>query len=174
MWILRILLWMVTALIMVIAIGMVVLGRERMLEIAFGPAIDTPIEFETFARGPRPNQYLVCPPHLCTAKTDATSPVYEVPRDVLRQAWLALMAAQPRVAHVGTSSNADQYDFIQRSKWLRFPDTITVKFIDLQEGQSTLAIYSRSHYGYSDLGVNRKRIESWLESLDQHLAKRTG
>src|SRR5688572_12395417 len=132
MLILRTLLWMVIALIMVIAIGMVVLGRERMLEITFGPARDTPIEFETLTRGPRSNQYLVCPPHLCSAKTDATSPVYEVPRDVLRQTWLALMAAQPRVAHVGISSNADQYDFIQRSKWLRFPDAITVKFIDLQ------------------------------------------
>lgn len=171
---LQILLRIVIALIIVIAIGIGVLGRERLLAIAFGPVTYSPIEFRTLARHSRPNQYLVCPPNLCTAPTDATSPVYDVSRDVLQEAWLALMAAQPRVAQVGISSNADQYDFIQRSKWIRFPDTITVKFIDLPKGQSTLAIYSRSHYGYSDWGVNRKRIESWLKRLDQYLANQTG
>jgi uncharacterized protein (DUF1499 family) len=44
-----------------------------------------------------------------------------------------------------------------------------VRFISVAtyhtESQSTLAIYSRSIYGKSDLGVNRERIETWLKIL---------
>jgi uncharacterized protein (DUF1499 family) len=163
----------VLALIIVSAIAIGVLGRERMLELVLGPVTYTPIEFRTLQRHANPNQYLVCPPDLCTAKPDATSPVYDVSQVVLRKRWLELMAEQPRVVQVGISQDANQYDFIQRSQWVRFPDIITVRFIALPTGQSTLAIYSRSTYGYSDLGVNRERIESWLEGLDKHLAEQT-
>jgi len=169
MFILRGLLRMLLILIIVGAIAIGVLGREQILAMALGPVAYSPIDFSTLKRGPNPNQYLVCPPHLCTAATDASSPVYDVSQDALKKAWLAIMAKQPRTVQIGVSSDASQYDFIQRSEWVRFPDTITVKFIALPTGQSTLAIYSRSHYGYSDLGVNRKRIEDWLKRLDQHL-----
>jgi uncharacterized protein (DUF1499 family) len=171
MFIFRILFKIVIVLIIVGAIGIGVLGRERMLELVLGPVTYTPIAFETLQRPASSNQYLVCPPELCTAKSDATSPAYDVPRVVLQKAWLELMAAQPRVVQIGISPDVSQYDFMQRSQWIRFPDIITVKFIDLATKQSTLAIYSRSHYGYSDLGVNRKRIESWLKDLDQYLPK---
>jgi uncharacterized protein (DUF1499 family) len=173
MLIFRTLLKLVIVLIVVGAIAIGVLGRERLLALVLGPVTYTPIEFETLQRPASPNQYLVCPPERCTAKPDATSPVYHVPRAVLKKAWLQLMAAQPRVVHIGISPDANQYDFMQRSQWLRFPDIITVKFIDLATNQSTLAVYSRSNYGYSDLGVNRKRVESWLKDLDQHLATQT-
>ena len=33
------------------------------------------------------------------------------------------------------------------------------------QGRSTIALYSRSQLGKSDLGVNRARIERWLEQL---------
>jgi uncharacterized protein (DUF1499 family) len=174
MFIFKTLLRIAIALMVVSALGIGVLGRERMLDIAFGPVTYTPIEFRTLKRDPRPHQYLVCPPNLCTAETDATSPVYDVTHDVLRKAWLTLMTEQPRLSEIGISPDASQYDFIQRTQWIRFPDTITVKFIALPAGQSTLAIYSRSHYGYSDWDVNRERIEGWLKSLDQRLANQTG
>ncbi|ETX07391.1 MAG: hypothetical protein ETSY2_11490 [Candidatus Entotheonella gemina] len=175
MFILKTLLRIVIALIIVSAIGIGVLGRERMLEIVFGSVTYSPIEFKTLERSPRPNQYLVCPPDFCTAKADATSPVYDVTQDVLKKAWLTLMAEQPHLTQLSMSPDASQYDFMQRTEWVRFPDTITVKFIALSTtDQSTLAIYSRSHYGYSDWGVNRERIEGWLKSLDRHLANQTG
>lgn len=174
MFIVQTLLRIVLALIIVSAIGIGVFGRERMLEIVLGPVTYTPIEFRTLARGPRPNQYLVCPADLCTAKADATSPVYDVTSDALKKAWLALMAEQPRITNAGISPDASQYDFIQRTQLIRFPDTITVKFIALSTDRSTLAIYSRSHYGYSDWGVNRERIEGWLKSLNQRLDQQAG
>jgi len=58
-----------------------------------------------------------------------------------------------------------QYDYIQRTALMRYPDSITVRFIALGSNRSTLGIYSRSHYGKSDLGVNEARIRAWLLAL---------
>ncbi len=173
MFIFQTLLRLLAALIIVGAIGIGVLGRERMLEIAFGPVVFSPIDFQVLTRTERPNQYLVCPPELCTAKTDVTSPVYPAAATQLRDTWLALMADQPRVNQIGESPDNMQYDFVQRSKLIRFPDTITVRFIPLPDDQSTLAIYSRSHYGYSDWGVNQQRIDTWLDMIRRRLTSKS-
>jgi uncharacterized protein (DUF1499 family) len=143
------------------------LGREQMLAIIFGPVHLTAIDFHTLTRSNRPNQYLVCPLNLCTTMPDAVSPVYEVPVTMLRERWLSLLAQQPRLEQIAVSKDGWQYDFIQHSRLLRFPDSITLRFLPLGEQRSTLAIYSRSHYGYTDFGVNRKRVETWLTIIWQ-------
>lgn len=74
MFILKTLLRIVIALIIVSAIGIGVLGRERMLEIVFGPVTYSPIEFKTLERSPRPNQYLVCPPRLLHSQSRCHQP----------------------------------------------------------------------------------------------------
>jgi uncharacterized protein (DUF1499 family) len=140
-----------------------ILGRERLLATVFGPVDLSPIDFRTLTRKPRPNQYLLCPSQYCAATPDAVSPVYAVPAPVLKDRWLTMLARQPRMVPIAVSADGLQYDFLQRSLLLRFPDTITVRFIPLGETQSTLAIYSRSHYGYADFGVNRRRVAAWLE-----------
>ena len=53
-------------------------------------------------------------------------------------------------------------DFVVRSALFGFPDLVSVKFLDLKGGKATLALYSRSVYGRSDLGVNRARSLAWL------------
>ena len=141
------------------------IGRESLLALVFGPVELTRIDFRTLTRGTRPNQHLVCPPGFCAATPDAVSPVYEMPATALRDRWMAIIAQQPRVEQVAVSADGLQYDFLQRSRLLRFPDTITVRFIPLDETRSTLAAYSRSNYGHSDFGVNRKRLEAWLTAL---------
>lgn len=58
--------------------------------------------------------------------------------------------------------------YVQRTPTLQFPDTIVVRYVDRGPGErSTLAIYSRSQLGYSDLGVNRARIARWLDKLEK-------
>ncbi|MEM0922633.1 MAG: DUF1499 domain-containing protein [Pseudomonadota bacterium] len=54
--------------------------------------------------------------------------------------------------------------FVQRSKLVGFPDFLTVKSVPVAGGAS-LVVYSRSQYGYSDLGVNKARVEDWLSKL---------
>jgi uncharacterized protein (DUF1499 family) len=50
-----------------------------------------------------------------------------------------------------------------------FPDTISALFRSEEEGRSTLAVYSRSQYGYWDFGVNRRRVLTWLAELEKRL-----
>ncbi|MEM1286709.1 MAG: DUF1499 domain-containing protein [Pseudomonadota bacterium] len=61
--------------------------------------------------------------------------------------------------------------YVQRSALLGFPDVISVKTIDLGAGdagqRASLIIYSRSVYGYSDLGVNAERLDRWIAELSR-------
>ena len=46
-----------------------------------------------------------------------------------------------------------------------FPNIIDIRVIDIEAARSTLAIYSRSQYGYYDFGANKWRVEMWLKEL---------
>ena len=52
-----------------------------------------------------------------------------------------------------------------RSKLFGFPDYVSIKFEYIDELTSSIAIYSRSRFGRSDLGKNRARIVKWLKVL---------
>ena len=56
--------------------------------------------------------------------------------------------------------------YVQRSFLFAFPDYITVRFLEVDDQRSTIALLSRARYGKSDLGVNEKRITNWLAQLD--------
>ena len=150
----------------VVAVAVAVIGRDEMLTMIFGPADHAAVDFATLALDGRPNQHLVCPEGFCAAPPHAASPVFEISATALRDRWMAMIAGQPRVTRTGADDAALHYDFVQRSLVFRFPDAITVRFIDLDEGRATLAIYSRSYYGYDDFGVNRRRVEAWLAALE--------
>ncbi|HET6158048.1 MAG TPA: DUF1499 domain-containing protein [Dongiaceae bacterium] len=136
------------------------------LETVVFPVGDVPtVDFAALQRGPAPNQYLLCPPGLCTAETDGAAPVFDVPVDQLQVAWDEMLAAEPRVQVLRRELTNMQVDYVQRSRLLHFPDIITVRFIPVDDAHATLAIYSRSLYGKGDFGVNRARIEDWLAKL---------
>ena len=59
--------------------------------------------------------------------------------------------------------------YVQRSEKMRFPDTIAVRYLERPGGHSSIAIYSRSQLGRGDMGVNRARIERWLEKLNREV-----
>ena len=52
-----------------------------------------------------------------------------------------------------------------RSAIWNFPDLVTAQVLAAPGGNSELVLYSRSVYGYSDLGVNRGRLRHWLGAL---------
>jgi uncharacterized protein (DUF1499 family) len=140
-------------------------GRERALTVVFGPIEIKSFDFANLLLDPRPNRFLVCPVDYCTVKPHMISPIFSVTADALRQRWMSVIAAQPRIETGAVDDPAMQYDYIQRSAVMLYPDSITVRFIPLENGRSTLAIYSRSHYGNSDFGVNENRIQVWLAAL---------
>jgi hypothetical protein len=123
------------------------------------------IDFGTLQRGPDPNQYLLCPKGMCTAETDGEAPVFDVPIEQLQVAWDEMLAEQPRLQVLRREVTNMQIDYVQRSRLLRFPDLVTVRFVPIDDAHSTLAIFSRSVYGKGDMGVNRIRVEEWLARL---------
>ena len=146
-------------------------GRKGALEFLFGPVEREPVAFETLELEPTPNQYLVCPLNLCQAPAHAASPTFDAPVEELEQAWLALMEDEPNVMPIGKGPAAKQYEFEALTPLIHFPDTVTVRFLTSGEQGSTLAIYSRSHYGHSDFGANEKRVKNWLALLEARLAR---
>lgn len=122
-----------------------------------------PLDFRRLTLRRSPNQYLVLPPDFDgAAAAHAESPVFESSAEVLRARWKAMADRQPRVSLIREDAAAGQIECVERSRILRFPDTITAAFISLGEDRSTVAIYSRARYGYRDFGVNKERITRWL------------
>ena len=140
---------------------------ERPLSALFSVGDFEAVDFEDLKLTDEPNQFLMCPPRICNADRHADSPAFDVAVDRLRERWREVVTAQPRVELLAEGRDGQQFDYVQRSARFRFPDIITVRFIAVSAARSTLAIYSRSVYGKSDLGVNRQRIEAWLKILDQ-------
>jgi uncharacterized protein (DUF1499 family) len=127
-----------------------------------------PVDFASLERKSTPNQYIVAPPGATPrAQPDAESPIFPVPPERLRDAVIAVVADVPRTAILERSPDGLALTVVQRSAVFRFPDYIGIQILPASEGSSTLAIYSRSRFGYSDMGVNRKRIEVWLAAIQR-------
>ena len=125
-----------------------------------------PLDFRRLALRRSPNQHLVLPPGFGgVAAAHAESPVFEGSAENLRGRWKAMLERQRRVSRIREDAAAGQIECVERSRIMRFPDTITAKFIPQGEGRSTVAIYSRARYGYRDFGVNQARIARWLAEL---------
>ena len=134
---------------------------ESMLYVGDVPVID----FATLQRDSVPNQYLLCPKGMCSTETDGEAPVFDVPIEQLQVAWDEMLAEQPRLQILRRDVTNIQIDYVQRSRLLRFPDLVTVRFVPIDDAHSTVAIYSRSVWGKGDMGVNRTRVEGWLARL---------
>lgn len=118
----------------------------------------------------RPNQFLVCPPSFCADEAHMGAPVFEVSAERLAVAWDQQFGKLDRV-ELFQASSPSRREYVVRSKLFRFPDRISVEFVPLGENSSSLAILSRSKYGYSDAGVNEKRVTKLLGQLARDLQK---
>jgi uncharacterized protein (DUF1499 family) len=75
------------------------------------------------------------------------------------------VAAGPDVVERRWGATTLTSDYVERSRLMRVPDLVTMRFIPSGATRATLAIYSRSVYGYSDRGVNQRRVRAWLDRL---------
>lgn len=136
-------------------------------ETVFGSPDLGPADFETLVRSRTANDALACPPDLCRAESDFDPGVYPGSDEELRRRFTAFALAQPGVVPVYRSDAPGrpmQDRYVQRTRLMRFPDTIDVRFIALGNDSSTLAVYSRSQIGRRDFGVNLARIRLWTDS----------
>ena len=146
----------------------VLMGPERVWRL-FGEPDLGPVSFEQLERRASPNDALACPEDVCKAPADIEAMLYPVTARDLRITFAKVIASEPRVTTIDADATTLTDRYIQRTGRLGFPDTIVVQFFDRPDGRSTLAIYSRSQLGESDLGANKARIERWLSKLAQQV-----
>lgn len=83
-------------------------------------------------------------------------------------AWPALrrLGEQfPRTFRLGEWPERHQAQWVVRSALFRFPDIVTAELVPDPAGAG-LFLYSRSLFGWSDLGVNRRRVAAWLATFE--------
>jgi uncharacterized protein (DUF1499 family) len=134
------------------AVGAAGLPPPRVLDVA------------RLERPASPNTALAAPAGF-HPRPDLITPVYPLPAAVLLARITAVAAATPR-SYLAARFPADgQADWVVRSALWNFPDLVTAAVRADGAGHSTLILYSRSVYGYSDFGVNRARLRAWLAAL---------
>ncbi len=147
------------------------IGPERVWARSFGPADLGDVDFATLVRRGTPNDALACGQGLCTAKADVEAPAFATTADDLFYKIQQAVAGEPRLTLMAKEPERGVLRYVQRSALLRFPDTINVKVVALPDGRSTVLLYSRSQIGRGDLGVNRARIERWIELIESAAQK---
>lgn len=115
-----------------------------------------------------PNTALAAPEGFSPAP-DIVTPRYQVPAARMVSLIKDVAEAQPRTYQAALYPDQLQVHYVARSAWLNFPDLITVTVRPDGSGASTVILYSRSVYGESDFGVNRRRVEAWLGALQTKL-----
>ncbi len=135
---------------------------------AGGLPTPTLLDMTHIQRPASPNTALAAPP-VADPAPDIVTPVFPVPASRLYEAVIAVAATQPRIFLAAAYSAERQVHFVARSAWLNFPDLITAQIGETGRETSTLVLYSRSVYGYSDLGVNRQRLSAWLAAVQTRI-----
>lgn len=128
----------------------------------------TTMDLRSLDKRTESNDALACAAGLCSVPADFESPAYTVSVEKLLRITESVIAAEPRTKIVARDQKLQQLVFVQRSRIFRFPDTVWIQGVKAGTG-STLIIYSRSNYGESDLGVNKKRLEKWLAKLTEQI-----
>lgn len=117
------------------------------------------------ARTGKPNDYLVAPDGATAARPDRPSPVWPLNPQALLARLDRLALAEARTERVAGSPEDEAVTYVVRSAVFGFPDYVSVRAVDAPGG-AQLILWSRSRYGYADLGVNRARAERWLAALE--------
>jgi uncharacterized protein (DUF1499 family) len=157
------LLWLVLAVAVAALAARLYFGRDAEDQLRPGEKVD----FAHLDLPSRSNAYLVCPadPLICNLKADEASPTFAVDPARLRDRWLEMVAAEPRVHLVSAERDRQHIVFVQHSFFFHFPDIVTVEFLPTGNGGSTFAMLSRARYGEIDFGVNAARASAWIAKL---------
>jgi hypothetical protein len=137
---------------------------------ALGLPTPPPMDMAAIVRPTTPNTALAGPAGFFPMP-DIVVPPFPVPPGRLYAAIQSAAAGQARTYLAAEYGYILQAHYVVRSATLNFPDLVTVSVSGSGEGPSTLVVYSRSVYGHSDFGANRKRVEAWLAALNAILER---
>jgi len=154
--------------LMFLVIGVVLLGYLGIFMISTAPHepdvwhVD-PLIVES---SETPNSYRMAPEGLTEKRIDIISPIYSENALTIAQAFDEFALRQRSTVRIAGFPAELMMTYVQRTERLKFPDYISIKFIDLGDNTSTIAVYSRSRYGYADQGVNKARVDRWVKTLE--------
>jgi uncharacterized protein (DUF1499 family) len=127
-----------------------------------------PIDFATLRLPSSPNAHLAAPPG-ATAERHETVPLLAAPAAAAWEVLRRLGDGMERVWKMAEWPEQRQAQWVARSRLMNYPDLINAQIVELPGGAG-LFLYSRSLVGYSDLGVNAKRVAAWRGVFDAALA----
>jgi uncharacterized protein (DUF1499 family) len=131
---------------------------------AQGLATPSPMDIAHIDRPSSPNTALAGPKGFAPPPDIVTSP-YHVPAGRLFALVRGVADGQPSTYQAAFYPDQLQVHYVVRSALLNFPDLVMLQVLPEGADSSELIMYSRSVYGRSDFGVNRKRVEAWLAAL---------
>jgi len=126
------------------------------------------MDMKYLSRPASPNTAIAAPAGSQPAP-DLVTPRFPLPAARLYDLLVAVAIGQPRTFLAAQYVAERQAHFVARSAVLNFPDLITAHVAEAGPDGSTLVLYSRSVYGYSDFGVNRKRLSTWLAAITRKI-----
>lgn len=80
------------------------------------------------------------------------------PAGILAPRLAAALAAEARMTLLAGAPESGWTTWVQRSRLMGYPDYMSVRVLPAGAGQETVAVFSRSRFGQSDLGVNAARL----------------
>ena len=161
-WMLRFALWIpIACLLLTNAANATGAGQQN--SEASADVVDF-VDFDSLVRPSSPNTWLVGPAD-STPPPDDEAPVFDISAAQLVDAWTEVVGQQTRSRVLGLSEDRLQVEAEQRSAVFGFVDRISFRAVALGQERSTYRAYSRSLVGYSDFGVNRRRLERWITAL---------
>ena len=126
-----------------------------------------PLDFDNLVLPASPNTCLVGPPGWAGPQHFSHAP-WPVAPAVLWATLNRVAAGMPRNFKLGEWPERLQAQWVERSALMNYPDIIAAEVRPHAAG-AALLLYSRSLFGWSDLGVNKARAERWLAALDAAL-----
>jgi uncharacterized protein (DUF1499 family) len=123
-----------------------------------------PLDMTRLVRPASPNTALAAPAGFVPAP-DVVTRRYDATPERLFAAVQSVALSRPRTFAHAVFPDRRQAHFVVRSRLVNFPDLVAVQVTP----ESELILWSRSVYGRSDFGVNRRRLEEWLVALDSAL-----
>lgn len=125
------------------------------------------VDFKHLELPNSPNYYWVCPVRYCNKAPSERAPVFDISKSKLQKIGDKILKAMPRMQLIKADTAESKFFYVQKSLVFRFPDYITIQYIDVSPQQSSVALLSRSKYGYYDFSVNKKRVQSILRQLQK-------
>ncbi|MEO1293880.1 MAG: DUF1499 domain-containing protein [Pseudomonadota bacterium] len=162
--------------VMFVVIVLALMGLAAYLAYTVRTVVHEPAEWHvdplTVLPSETPNSFRVAIPAFTEYEVMLEAPIYDADAQTLALAFDEFVMAQPRVERIAGTVAEGWITYVQRTETLQFPDYISVRFYDLEAGenadsaQATIAIYSRSRFGYADMGVNQERVTRWMTALE--------